>query len=236
MDTGAFDSELFSTAEEQRAYEEFCENQERTQTFQLDCPALVCRWRMAKRHVPMLNRHIRALSERRVLGAPLTRNMLSWAKQHVEWSLVEGDYDTPDGVLMLVIDVNGNAAMTVGAYEPLADTSAAALAARAQDGRSEQAETGVAPEVLCRVRQGVVEVAADPGEHECGTMTLIEQLSETRGHKVAHLGGGAVDALDGSVFLVSDEHGVVPAQGIDAACEDGAFVMFLEQGLAKLFS
>ncbi len=35
-----------------------------------------------------------------------------------------------DGVLMLVIDVNGNAAMTVGEYEPLADTSAKALPLR----------------------------------------------------------------------------------------------------------
>lgn len=31
----------------------------------------------------MLNRHIRALSERLVRGEPLTHNMLSWAKQHV---------------------------------------------------------------------------------------------------------------------------------------------------------
>ena len=77
----------------------------------------------------MLNRHIRALSERLVQGEPLTHNMLSWAKQHVEWSLAEGDYTAHDGVLMLVIDVNGNAAMTVGEYEPLSDTSAKALRA-----------------------------------------------------------------------------------------------------------
>ncbi len=58
----------------------------------LDKPALVCRWRMSNKKVPMLNRHIRALSERLVQGEPLTHNMLSWAKQHVEWSLAEGDY------------------------------------------------------------------------------------------------------------------------------------------------
>ena len=81
----AFDSDLFSTAEEQRAYEEFCEQQERAQEFRLDQPALICRWRMAKRTVPLLNRHIRALSQRTVNGAPLSHNMLSWAKQHVEW-------------------------------------------------------------------------------------------------------------------------------------------------------
>jgi hypothetical protein len=110
------DAELFGNAEDQRAYEDFCANQEAVEKFTLDKPALVCRWRMSNKKVPMLNRHIRALSERLVQGEPLTHNMLSWAKQHVEWSLAEGDYTARDGVLMLVIDVNGNAAMTVGEY------------------------------------------------------------------------------------------------------------------------
>ena len=103
------DAELFGNAEDQRAYEDFCANQEAVEKFTLDKPALVCRWRMSNKKVPMLNRHIRALSERLVQGEPLTHNMLSWAKQHVEWSLAEGDYTAHDGVLMLVIDINGNA-------------------------------------------------------------------------------------------------------------------------------
>ena len=142
------DAELFGNAEDQRAYEDFCANQEAVEKFTLDKPALVCRWRMSNKKVPMLNRHIRALSERLVQGEPLTHNMLSWAKQHVEWSLAEGDYTAHDGVLMLVIDINGNAAMTVGEYEPLADTSAKALRARSAEARSEADETGVAPELL----------------------------------------------------------------------------------------
>ena len=88
------DAELFGNAEDQRAYEDFCANQEAVEKFTLDKPALVCRWRMSNKKVPMLNRHIRALSERLVQGEPLTHNMLSWAKQHVEWSLAEGDYTT----------------------------------------------------------------------------------------------------------------------------------------------
>ena len=100
------DAELFGNAEDQRAYEDFCANQEAVEKFTLDKPALVCRWRMSNKKVPMLNRHIRALSERLVQGEPLTYNMLSWAKQHVEWSLAEGDYTAHDGVLMLVIDIN----------------------------------------------------------------------------------------------------------------------------------
>ena len=146
------DAELFGNAEDQRAYEDFCANQEAVEKFTLDKPALVCRWRMSNKKVPMLNRHIRALSERLVQGEPLTHNMLSWAKQHVEWSLAEGDYTARDGVLMLVIDINGNAAMTVGEYEPLADTSAKALRARSAEARSEADETGVAPQRQARRR------------------------------------------------------------------------------------
>ena len=115
---GAALSELepfFNSAEECATYEQFCAEQERGGgRFELAEPALVCRWRMARRGVPMLNRHIRALSQRVVNGAPLTTNMLSWAKQHVEWSLAAGDYQDPNGVLMTVIDVNGDALMTRG--------------------------------------------------------------------------------------------------------------------------
>lgn len=231
-------TELFDNPDEQRAYEEFCANQERgNQPFDLDAPALVCRWRMSKKRVPLLNRHIRALSHRIVMGEPLTHNMLSWAKQHVEWSLTEGSYAEHDGVLMLVIDVNGNAAMTVGAYEPLAGTSAADLVARAGAALVEEAKTGVAPEVLCHIRDGRLLAAA--GEHACGSLSLVEQLAATRGISVEHV--RTIDATEpsssSSVFLVSDEHGVVPAREMDGdESDDARAVRFLRDGVAKLFS
>lgn len=228
--------DLFSSAEEQRAYEEFCEQQERVGEFRLDRPALVCRWRMAHRTVPLLNRHIRALAQRVVGGSPLAHNMLSWAKQHVEWSLAEGDYPDPDGVLMLVIDENGNAAMSVGAYEPLPDASADALIARAASAAAEGAKTGVAPEALCAVREGRLLVAADADEHASGSMTLVEQLAATCGHDVVRVGSAAVP--EGALALVSDEHGMVLAtdDGDAGREDDAAFARFLASGVAKLFS
>ncbi len=235
-DAPVSDEELFPNPEEQAAYEEFCETQEREAEFQLDKPALVCRWRMAKRAVPMLNRHIRALSQRRVNGEPLSTNMLSWAKQHVEWSLDAGVYDDPNGVLMLVIDVNGNAAMTVGNYESLPDVSVEALCARAQEARAEQLETGVAPEVLCCIEGETLYVGASPEEHLCGAMTLIKQLAEVRGYQIKHASDLPQAALsNGSYILVSDEHGVVLAAGTAAAEQDTETAQFLATGLAKLF-
>ncbi|MFR3451858.1 MAG: hypothetical protein ACLTSX_10225 [Collinsella sp.] len=69
---------FFNSAEECATYEQFCAEQERGGgRFELAEPRVVCRWRMARRGVPMLNRHIRALSQRVVNGAPLTTNMLS---------------------------------------------------------------------------------------------------------------------------------------------------------------
>ena len=38
------DAELFGNAEDQRAYEDFCANQEAVEKFTLDKPALICRW------------------------------------------------------------------------------------------------------------------------------------------------------------------------------------------------
>ncbi len=230
--------ELFSNDDERRAYEEFCAAQDEVTEFQLDKPALVCRWRMAHRKVPMLNRHIRALSQRRVSGEPLSTNMLSWAKQHVEWSLDAGVYDDPNGVLMLVIDVNGNAAMTVGDYAPLSDVSLTALAARAAEARTEQAETGVAPEVLCCVSAGTLYVGADVGEDLCGAMTLVEQLATTRGYSVKRVDDlSQVEHRAGAHLLVSDEHGVVLADAdSEASADDRAAAEFLATGLAKLFA
>ena len=240
---------FFNSAEECATYERFCAEQDRSGgRFELAEPVLVCRWRMARRAVPMLNRHIRALSQRVVNGAPLTTNMLSWAKQHVEWSLAAGDYQDPNGVLMTVIDVNGDALMSVGPYEPLADRSRGALVARAKEARREQAQTGVAPELLAVVTpEGGVLVFAAPEEHLCGAATLVEQLAATQGREVVRaLGGDAqlADALAaveeaGVVFLISDEHGVVveDEQASPAPVSEKALATAraFADGLAKLF-
>lgn len=244
---------FFDNDKERLAYEAFLAEQERgAEGFALDAPALVCRWRMHDKHVPLLNRHIRALSQRRVSGAPLSHNMLSWAKQHVEWSLAEGSYAERDGVLMLVIDVNGNAAMTVGAYEPLSDTRMAALNARALTARIEARETGVAPELLGAVADGRLLMAAYPEEHVCGAATLVEQLASTRGIPVEQALNAVCSAdapttslvsfrkvagSQAAFFLVSDEHGIVPAQeNASAAPENAATVDFFASGIRKLFS
>ena len=181
------------------------------QGFRLAEPVLVCRWRLAGRHVLLLNRHMRALSQRRVQGEPLTMNMLGWVKQHIEWALAEDPSAIGDGVLMLVVDERGQAAMSSGAYEPLADTSAGALAARAREARGEAAETGVAPEVLCAMRAGTLTIGAPAGEHLCGAMTFVRQLAETKGLAVAYEPDldRVASGCAGAPFLVSDEHGVV---------------------------
>lgn len=222
------------------------------QEFRLGEPALVCRWRLAGRHVPLLNRHMRALSQRRVAGAPLTTNMLGWVKQHIEWSLAEDTTVAADGVLMIVVDVEGQAAMSSGAYEPLADTSAAALAARAAEARREAEETGIAPEVLCAFEGSSLVVGAPAHERLCGTMTFVQQLAETRGCMV-HFEPDTQALASGKMgvpFLVSDEHGVVaaadsvdapadtpapePASGTSEAAEPPVSIAFLAQAFETL--
>ncbi len=192
--------------------------------FHLGAPALVCRWRLAGRHVPLLNRHVRALAQRTVRGAPLTKNMIGWVKQHIEWSLAEDATVESDGVLMLVVDVDGQAAMSSGAYVPLSDVTAAALAARAMTAQAEASATGVAPEVLCMLSGDVLTVGSPADAFVAGAMSFIAQLAQTRALSIAYDPAlpfrACSEMVAGAMFLVSDEHGVVIAR--DAQREDSA--------------
>lgn len=240
--------QFFNSAEEYAEYEAFCAEQERGfEKFEPAEPVLVCRWRMVRRRVPLLNRHIRALSHRTVNGAPLTHNMLSWAKQHVEWSLAEGASEY-DGVLMLVIDANGDALMSTGPYVPLPDATFLALRARAVEARIEASRTGIASELL-GVATGSDHLLFGAFENEklCGVATLVEQLAQTLGVKVerASVQKGSPDdelAFADSApahaprFLISDEHGVVVArEQASSTSEAMALIDRLASGVCGLF-
>ena len=84
------------------------------QEFKTDMPSLVCRWRLSGGTLPLENRHLRALGKRTVGGHTVSPHLIAWAKQHIEGTLKEGSLEHPDGVLMLVLDKTGKAAMAVG--------------------------------------------------------------------------------------------------------------------------
>lgn len=190
--------------------------QQEMEGFSLGTPSIVCRWRLADRCLPLENRHLRALAARRVEGFPVSRALVSWAKQHIEWTLVSGSVDYPNGVLMLIVDQDGKAAMTVGPYEPLAQCGRQSLVARAREARVESDETGVAPETIWSVRDGSLVAGIADGQTPSGTASLVIGLAETLGLPVIRDGSLADGIASGrtsasEVFLVSDEHGVVPA-------------------------
>ena len=201
--------------------------------FELGVPALVCRWRLAGRTLPLENRHLRALSQRRVNGAPVTTGLVAWAKQHIEWTLADGAALNPDGVLMVVVDEAGRAAMTVGPYEPLAAAEPSALAARALASAREAVTTDVAPESLWAVREGALAWGASEDELPSGAASLVLDLARTLGVPVTRdprlAGTVATGEGEPQVLLVSDEHGVVPASG----CDD-ELARRLAQGYATL--
>lgn len=202
--------------------------------FELGEPALVCRWRLARRQLPLENRHMRALLARTVGGESVTPELVAWAKQHIEWTLEQGSAEHPDGTLMLIVDVQGRAAMTVGPYAPLEDVTALGLARRAERASDEAHGTGVAPETLWIARSGVLTHDWGDGWKPSGATSLVEQLTQVLGIETHEREGLAEGVLTGSVpydeaFLVSDEHGVVPAS--DAA---GTFGEKLADGYRKL--
>ncbi|WP_455137865.1 hypothetical protein [Thermophilibacter sp.] len=204
--------------------------------FTLGAPALVCRWRLAARTLPMENRLLRALSRRRANGAPVSPQLVAWAKQHIEWTLADGAAAHPDGVLMLIIDEEGRAAMTVGPYEPLAHPTTSLLAERACAAELEAARTGVAPETLWGVRGDALVWGRPADAAPSAIDTLVSDLARTVGMSVERDELLAHRALDGDArldetFLASDEHGVVPS-----STASGPRSARLAQGYARLLA
>ena len=184
--------------------------------FELGTPALVCRWRLSGGTLPMANRHLRALAARSLDGVPVSTQLIAWAKQHIEWTLADGTRRDPDGVLMLVVDDSGRAAMSCGPYEAPLATSVSSLAERARRSQVEATETGVAPETLWLVRGDTLACGAGPDSTASGAASLIGDLAATLGIPVVREEGLVDSAVAGTAtydeaFLVSDEHGVVVA-------------------------
>ena len=179
--------------------------------FELGTPSLICRWRLANGGLPLENRHLRAFSQRGVDPA-----LFSWAKQHIEWTLADGAAGTLDGVLMVVVDEEGQAAMSVGPYKALGDTSINALLQRAMQAQTEASRTGVAPETLWAVTAGQITSYLDPAEKLAGASSLVSDLMVAHHLQFtyeAQISDAQALAAADEVFLVSDEHGVVAAAG-----------------------
>lgn len=190
---------------------------ESTPDFILGNPALVCRWRLAGATVPLLNRHLRALSHRMVNEKLLTPELVGWVKQHLEWNLKDGAAAHPNGVLMLVIDTNGAAALSTGPYEKLNLTRVPALLARADLSQKEAQNTGVAPESLWISQGDKILWSIEEEMYPSGCATLIEDLAKTVGLNVTRtpylLNMVRTGELQyDEIFLCSDEHGIVTVQ------------------------
>lgn len=187
-----------------------------TAGFRLGRASLVCRWRLANQTLPLENRHLRALSARTLYGRQVPHQLVAWTKQHLEPTLQADATRNPDGVLLLIIDERGQVAMTVSAYEPLSRCTARALAIRARDAATEAERTGVAPETLWLVRNEQLVWGAGDDTSPSASASLMQDLARAVGFPLVRADDLASGVLDGieqydELFLVSDEHGVVPA-------------------------
>ena len=193
--------------------------------FTLGTPELVCRWRLSSCALPLENRHLRALKGRTLPRGMVSTELVAWAKQHIEWTLTDGAADHPDGVLMIVVDDHGRAAMSVGPFEPLESTRLSALLGRVDLAAREAAETGVAPESLwVKTDEGLL-WGLDEACVPSGSASLVEDLARTVGFTVRRAPGLLDDVRSKRLrireaFLVSDEFGVVVPE--DCAGEAGA--------------
>lgn len=182
--------------------------------FSLEKPSCICRWRIYNQQLPLENRLLRALSRRVVNGKQVDKRLVAWAKQHIEWTLASGSQCYPNGVLMLVIDEKGQAAMSVGPYTNLAHPHLSTFCARAQIAQEEANITHVAPESLWARRADTLLWCAQDIEQPNGVTSLMIDLAKTLGIRVIKDKNllnevQSKQAEVSEVFLVSDEHGVV---------------------------
>ncbi len=191
--------------------------EEQLHNFHLGTPALICRWRLSAATLPLENRHLRALGKRQVQGKPVSTKLIAWAKQHLEGTLRSGAADHPDGVLMLVIDTQGQAVMSVGPYQDLLFTSEKQLVQRANEACHEAHKTGIAPETLWLVHDDVLRVGIDEQVSFSAVGSLISDLAHTLGITVIHdaelLQKVSVQQIAyDQLFLASDEYGIALGQ------------------------
>lgn len=184
--------------------------------FRLGQPVLVCRWRLCASSVLLQGRHLKALRNRIIAGKPCSPQLAAWVQQHIEWTLASGVHDTPDGVLMLVVDADNYAVMSVGAYEPLPTYDVETLCKRAYQAACEAEHTSIAPEALWVATEDSWLCATPSQAYLSGVSSLMYQLAETKGCSVIfdpqlidQVSVGNFDAHQ--VLLASDEHGIVSA-------------------------
>ena len=175
-------------------------------------PVLEARWRLQNGALPLKNRHMRALQ-----ACGLGIGLMSWARQHIEWTLTEGTVELPDGVLVLDVDGEGRAVMNAEPYEPLPALSAALLLERAKG----QEDRPVESEVVWVVRSGRLSALTPADKPLSGTNSLVCDLARTlhlepdfEGHPEPADVLASLAPAD-ECMLVSDEHGVVAAADHD---------------------
>lgn len=199
-----------------------------TTDFSIGEPALVCRWRLQAGELPLENRHLRALSRRLIDNKTLPRPLIAWAKEHIEWTLRSGSLEAPDGVLLVVIDHNHHAVMSVGPYQGLVSSQILHLLERSQLALAESEVTGVTPESLWVVEDQRLIWGHTITQTPSGIESLVLDLAQARHITVEHdpkllerLATGNDTYLE--AFMTSDEHGIVLAdttkQGLAATLQ-----------------
>lgn len=184
----------------------------------IDDPELVLRWRLSHRKLVAQSRHLATLKAR-----GLGQGLVSWCYQHIEWTLPEGTLKDPHGVLVIKIDTAGRAQMEVVPYSSLMPATASELIVYAEE-HGESMTSGIDSDVAWVVRPAAADKTAAPqtrlvaltsGLNELsGVNSLIRDLGRAQGFTVVcdenELAQHPLTEAD-EVFLVSDEHGVVPS-------------------------
>lgn len=186
--------------------------------------AMTLEWRLAGCCLPLASRHLATLDAR-----GFAHGLQSWCRQHIEWTLLEGAQDHPDGVLVIEVDTYGRAVMSVIAHEPdpaPADCTKAALFERAHVVAIADDDPLCAEALWLSDAPDHLICAVDPGQRLSGANDLVAQLAQTKGVAVTRVNLADKDEAQvlasqlermTDVFLVSDKRGVICASDATGA-------------------
>lgn len=182
---------------------------------------LVFRWRYASRKIQLYERRLRSLAHFNVGPA-----VQAWVRSRLEWMQDNRLYEQPDGVLELTIDPEGDVAMSM---HPVTEAPAFSPDQLVWDG----------DELAGCALPGTVWVVDDaqahalPADIRHAADTFTRDLVTTLGRKMDD-GPVTRDAVEpAEVFLITDEHGIVPCAGKGGAMTDKLTACFSKLWAAR---
>jgi len=163
------------------------------------------RWRVAKGGLPLQERHLRSLAPYN-LSPPL----LAWVRSRIEWAIDNMLARDTNAVLCLAINPAEDVVLSLDDVRPAPPITSASLIITDGLITGVQHETTPLEGTVWAEKDGILHASTEV--LASATCTLANDLAATLGYEVRVQPVSATHVSAASLFLISDEFGLVPIQ------------------------